>query len=190
MKVEKEGTVIDVEKIAQALLARGYRAGDEPKVEVGLYALFVDNSAVVPPLTIGENGLLYIGMTTDNTGARNHFELPSGSSSPRRSLGALLKDELHLCAIRRGSGDSPKNWENYRFSDEGEAALTRWMKNHLSMNSVPLSGVKAKIEQVERQLITQLKPPLNLKGGSKTPAHKQLEALRKACREEARGGQQ
>jgi hypothetical protein len=68
--------VLDLEKIAQELHARTYRSGDEPGVKAGVYALFADSRTAPSPLTVGEDGLLYIGMTVtrknsfDNNSAR------------------------------------------------------------------------------------------------------------------------
>ena len=96
-------------------------------------------------------------------GERNHFALEhSGFSSPRRSLGALLKDKLSLRACRRAPGQSDSNWENYRFSDAGENALITVDERPLSMNHASLSGDKDDIEKAEDQVIARLQPPMNL----------------------------
>jgi len=180
---------LHMEQIAQQLLASRSRLDGETVINPGVYALFVDDPQAFSALTVDKDHLLYIGMTADDTGARNHFNPPtqhSGFSSPRRSIGALLKQELQLNARRRASGRSPTNWQNFRFSDEGEVALTGWMTDHLCINLVPIRmGGKAKIEQVEQWLIAKLKPPLNLKGW-RNPQAQTLKALRKICREEAR----
>jgi hypothetical protein len=188
--MKAEGTN-HVEQIAQDLLARRSRPDGRILIRPGVYALFVDEPEAFSALAVDKCGLLYIGMTADDTGARNHFDPPtrhSGFSSPRRSIGALLKQELQLHACRRADGRSPTNWRNFRFSDEGEEALTTWMKNRLRMNLVPIpTGDRAKIEQVEQWLIANLKPPLNLKGW-RNPQARTLRNLRKICRDEARHG--
>lgn len=90
-------------------------------------------------------GLLYVGMTDQGLDARNHFQhLHSGFSTLRRSLGALLKEALRLRAIPRGSGSIKSNVRNYRFTDEGERALSDWMNRHLLLSQVrfqPGSGI-------------------------------------------------
>jgi hypothetical protein len=177
----------DIEELARRLVAHRAPSRVGAAVPPGVYAVFLDRLGLLPGFLTGEGSLLYIGMTADRTGERNHFEhANSGFSSPRRSLGALLKAQLHLRAIPRSRGVSSSNWTNYRFTDEGEAALTLWMRKNLSMSHVSLSGSKAEIERVEKQLIAYLKPPLNLKDNPGGSARSQLEALRKACREEAR----
>jgi hypothetical protein len=173
---------LDVEQIAQQLLARSEQP-DGIVITPGVYALFLNDPRAFSTLGVDKNGLLYIGMTADNTGARDHFDPPtghSGFSSPRRSIGALLKHELQLRAC-----PGADNFGDFRFADGGELALTEWMKSHLRMNLVPIPRDRAKIEQVERRLIANLKPPLNLKGWS-NPQARTLNVLRKICRDEAR----
>jgi hypothetical protein len=158
-------------------------------IRPGVYALFLNEPKALPGFNTGDDGLIYVGMTADTAGGRNHFAPPtghSGFSSPRRSLGAALLKKLKLRAIPRSAGSSSTNWTNYRFSDGGEAALTRWMRRNLSMSHVCLPGGEEYIERIEKQLIAYLKPPLNLTGFPGGSARKMLRQLRKACREEAR----
>lgn len=180
--------VPDIDELARRLVARRRapaRLG--ASIPPGVYAVFLENRAALPGVATDQTGLLYIGMTTDPTGERDHFgHVHSGFSSPRRSLGALLKEQLRLRAIPRSLGASPSNWTNYRFSDDGEAALTLWMRANLSVSHVPLDQARADIERVEKQLIVYLKPPLNLKNNPGASSRNLLESLRKACREEAR----
>ena len=66
---------------------------DIPESAIGLYALFLkdDRSIAIP---LDESRLIYIGMTESSFEERNHFLRGDSSfSSPRRSLGALLKSE-------------------------------------------------------------------------------------------------
>jgi hypothetical protein len=80
----------DIEKICRELLDRSRSLRPEPESKVGpsVYALLIDadDLAALDPLTIAEDGLVYVGMTADKAGERNHFALEhSGFSSPRRS---------------------------------------------------------------------------------------------------------
>jgi hypothetical protein len=182
----------DIENICRELLdrSRSFRPEPESKVGPGVYALLIDANdlAALDPLTIAKGGLVYVGMTADKAGERNHFALEhSGFSSPRRSLGALLKDKLSLRACRRAPGQSDSNWKHYRFSDAGENALTQWMNDRLSMNHVSLSGDKDDIAEAEDQVIARLQPPMNLNKW-RNPQKKIVRELRKICREEARAG--
>lgn len=173
----------DMERIAKELTERRYRSDLGLKVKTGIYGLHVIDGAALPAINLPQGALIYIGMTAGTAGERDHFEYRhSGYSSPRRSLGALLG----LCAMRRGTGKSSKNWQNYRFSDDDEVYLSRWMKKHLLMNSVQILGDAAEIKEVERQLIERFKPPLNLDGKGATTEQKLVATLREACRLEAR----
>jgi hypothetical protein len=147
----------------------------------------VGDLGALPMLELRSDGLLYIGMTADETGGRDHFEHSnSGFSSPRRSLGALLKEQLRLSPIPRGHGPSSRNWTNYRFSDEHEASLTRWMSDNLLTNRVAFTDDKKEIERIESQLINSLTPALNVKGVPESSNQILLKRLRCICREEAR----
>lgn len=97
-----------------------------PSQERGVYAFYLSSDrSQLQLLQLDENGLLYIGMTEDSFQARNHFtHTHSGFSTFRRSLGALLKEDLGLRAQPRSGGSSPNNIDCYRFHPEGEAALS------------------------------------------------------------------
>src|SRR5271170_1929998 len=179
----------DEKEICKKLLGRKLRAANLPPIASGIYALFLEKHDKLPMLSSRADGLLYIGMTTDDSGARNHFEVASsGFSSPRRSLGALLKGDLQLTAIPRSNGATRTNWTNYRFSDEGEARLTRWMTKHLRANHVPIAAGKTTIEHIEKHLIRDLTPALNLRGVPKSANRHKIEEMRRLCREEAKSG--
>jgi hypothetical protein len=130
---------------------------------------------------------LYVGMTEDSLKARNHFgHKDSSFSSPRRSLGAILKQKLGLKAVPRGSGKSKTDMTNYRFAGVGEKSLTDWMVEHLEYSFVVLEDG---FGDVERALIECLHPPLNLNKW-KNPQGAKIMQLREACADEARGAGQ
>jgi hypothetical protein len=173
--------------IKAQLLERRYNAGEIPAVDgAGVYAFFLLTPGTLAGVSIVSSGLIYLGMTDSSLDARNHFLHPhSGFSTLRRSLGALLKKELNLHARPRASGPSPTNVRNYRFGfdDDGEEQrLTKWMKEHLAYGFVVVSH---DTEKVERALIAELCPPLNLTGW-RNPQGQSLRALRNICAEEAR----
>jgi hypothetical protein len=112
----------------------------------------------------------------------NHFtHRHSGFSTVPRSLGAILKQQLGLEAEPRAPGPSPANVACYRFTEAGEQALTNWMRVHLEC---AFQVVEDGTRDLERQLIKELKPPLNLNGWS-NPCRAWLRDLRKDCRTEA-----
>ncbi|MBE0418375.1 MAG: hypothetical protein IBX63_11480 [Coriobacteriia bacterium] len=152
----------------------------------GVYAWFVREPLRLADFELNSEDPVYVGRSS-NLAAReyaNHLSSTStGWSTLRRSLGALLKDELHLTAVPRGNGKTSSNFTNYRFEAQGEQRLTGWMLEHLEVGVCPVDDP----ERVEAELLAQLSPVLNLKG-SRNPLASKIRALRKTCADEARGG--
>ena len=93
----------DLRTIMTALRKKRYRA-------TVVYALYLSDRSVLDGIEVDPSGLLYIGMTDDSLEVRSHYgHKDSSFSSPRRSLGAILKHKLALIAIPRGSGQSAKD---------------------------------------------------------------------------------
>jgi hypothetical protein len=171
--------------IKAQLLGRQYRAEEIPAVDsAGIYAFHLTTPSALPGVSIELPGIIYLGMTDSSLEVRNHFtHKHSGFSTLRRSLGALLKTSLALQAIRRGSGPSRINVQNYRFRDADERRLTEWMTANLTYG---FAIVDHDASAVERALIAELRPPLNLTHWP-NPQRRPLRALRDVCRQEARG---
>ena len=170
--------------IRTKLLATRFDAADIPRVETpGVYALFLREHATVPEIHHGNLGLLYIGMTESGLAARNHFAASTSSfSSIRRTLGALLRGQLKLHVIPRGTGQSSTNTKNFCFSESSERRLTDWMERYLNYGFCEVGGND--VGKIERRLINELQPPLNLTGWH-NPDAVRLRALRHACIEGA-----
>jgi hypothetical protein len=144
----------------------------------GVYAVLLRDTASLPGVTPGRDGLLYVGMTNDGLDARNHFQHEhSGFSTLRRSIGALLKELLQLQPVPRAPGASRSNVVNYRFTPEGEKALSGWMERNLLIAQSSLGG---DIVAIERDIIRLLEPPLNLTGWP-NPQRAHLKYLRSLC---------
>jgi hypothetical protein len=80
----------------------------------GIYAISLMRSVSLQQTTVDQTGILYVGMTNDDFDARNHFlHEHSGSSTLRRTLGAILKEELDLIALPRSRGSSRSNVQNF-----------------------------------------------------------------------------
>jgi hypothetical protein len=149
----------------------------------GVYACFLAAPGALAGLSVEPSGLIYLGRTS-NLEVRNNFaHRDSGFSTLRRSLGALLKEELRLQAIPRGDVPLRNNWRYYRFREEDEQRLTDWMIAHLTYG---FAIVGDDIKTVEQALIAELRPPLNLTGWPTNPQEPYLRKLRDACRDEAR----
>lgn len=149
----------------------------------GVYARFLAEAATLPMLPDQGVGPLYVGMSSNlaERGDETHFQSGrSGFSTLRRSLGALLKQELALDAQPRGSGPSAQNYRCFRFDDAGEERLTAWMHAHLRVGV----ATRADPELDESELIALAEPPLNLTKWA-NPHASAIKALRKSCANEA-----
>ena len=151
----------------------------------GVYAWFLGELVAVPALPDEGGEAVYVGIPSNlaRRGDDDDFRAGgSGFSTLRRSLGALLKDELRLRALPRSSGRSEQNYRCYRFDDAGERRLTDWMRRYLRIGVAEHPNPK----QVESSLIAIAHPPLNLTGWP-NPHAPALRAGRKRCADEARG---
>lgn len=147
-------------------------------------AYFLADGAELPGVSSASGSPVYVGVSS-NLAEREfntHFVAgQTGFSTLRRSVGAILKNELSLRARPRGTGTSKTNFTNYRFDDTGEQRLSAWMHEHLR---VAIESV-AQPDTLERELIALACPPLNLKGWP-NPEAVTIKALRIACADEAR----
>jgi hypothetical protein len=93
----------------------------------------------------------------------------------------LLRHELKLTAIPRGTGASDTNYRNYKFDGDGERRLTEWMRASLEVAAFASRDYGA----LEDELIAELRPVLCLKGW-RNPQAPEIKAARTRCVEEAR----
>lgn len=124
----------------------------------GVYAIFL-RDGVLPGVHCAAGTCLYVGLSS-NLAQREfdtHFRAGrSGFSTLRRSLGALLIDDLQLQPEPRSAGNSDTNYRNYRFGAGGEERLSAWMQRHLDIGVYPEADPKP----LERELIALAGPPL------------------------------
>jgi len=157
----------------------------DPTPSPGVYFLHLKAGSTLEVWGLREDRLLYVGVSS-NLAERQfdtHFHSgQTGWSTVRRSLGAILKEQLALKAIPRNGRVSPTNCRNYEFAGNGEAQLTDWMERHLDVAVMALD--EGWIE-AEKRLIAELQPPLCLKGWP-NPLRSHIKALRKVCIDEAR----
>src|SRR4051794_41524689 len=92
----------------------------------GVYACFLAPRSSLPGVSNPGSDALYIGVS-GNLAEREfetHFaEGKTGFSTLRRSIGAILQDQLELRATPRDSSRNKTNFTNYRFDDDGERRL-------------------------------------------------------------------
>lgn len=138
----------------------------------GLYALYAD-AVVWRQLGLGDppdERPLYVGKAEDSLVTRDlrtHFASGrTGQSSPRRSFAALLVDELALVAMpRRPADPEPDKRTHYALEPDGDQRLTEWMREHLRLAAWPCERPVA-LGKLERLVMGELQPPLNLTGVS------------------------
>jgi hypothetical protein len=157
----------------------------------GLYAFYGDGHAW---LQLGltpdfEDQPLYVGKAESSLNGRDvgtHFATgKTGSSTVRRSLAALLTDELDLVAVPRNLA-KPDGSANFGLDSPSEARLSDWMDRHLSL-ATWIKPADARLDDVETAVVRQLRPPLNLdKVGE---SRERLRAARKRMADTARAWQ-
>ena len=108
---------------------------DKLPKEPGLYVFFVNNQNALSETVLQAHSLiepLYAGKSEDNLRKRDfetHFvESKSGSSTVRRSFGALLRERLSLRPTRRGYTGKDQDFLMYKFDDGSERLLSEWMR--------------------------------------------------------------
>lgn len=140
----------------------------------GLYAIYGNTDAWAGlGLDPQPGSALYVGKAEDSLAAREldtHFAADpakkprTGSSTVRRSFAALLRDTLDLHAVPRNP-DKPAHFANYGLTPDGDARLTEWMHQHLSLAvwEQP-TGLTQTLRTVEGEVIRLWLPPLNIQG--------------------------
>ena len=170
------------EMIWERLSASRCSPKDVPTIhKSGVYAFFLASEAAFSQVVTDASRLLYIGKTKSSLAERNHLlHKASGFSTPRRSIGAILKQEIRLQSVPRSLGISGSNIANFSFAPDGEKRLTDWMMSHLNYGLVAVKDP----DSIEKRLISEQRPPLNLNGW-KNPQGRHIKALRKLCKLEA-----
>jgi hypothetical protein len=176
-----------IEERAKALLDSAADLPSEvPTTQNGIYVLWLDAVAFTTlHLTPGLHNAGYAGVAQGSGGLRGRFSEEwspknSGRSSPRRTLGALLRTELDLHPRPRPGAATSRNADYYVFGDEGEARLSDWIASHGRFSYLPMGEENPGV--VETRLIAYLQPPLNIDKWA-NPVAEDLRSLRKECRE-------
>ena len=132
----------------------------------GLYAFYGDDYAwsdlgLTPAL---RDQPLYVGKAEKSLNGRDvgtHFATgKTGSSTVRRSLAALLADQLDLIAVPRNLA-KPDGSANFGLDPASDARLSDWMEQRLWLATWVSTG-DAALDDVETVVVLQLRPPLNL----------------------------
>jgi len=142
----------------------------------GVYALFLREGCSLADLVPVAGGLVYIGRGS-SLAKRCHFSGRTEGHSPRRSLAALLWQQLELEPVLAANG-------NCKLTKTSEKRLDSWMHENLLMAFYTCDDCK----MVEDVLIKRHQPPLNLTKSFLTPQHRAVGQLRKAMLSYAIGG--
>lgn len=132
----------------------------------GIYAIFGDEAAW-SDLGLGEPVAdlpLYVGKAEDSLAkrdAKEHFsDGYTGRSTVRRSVAALLRQDLGLTGVPRNLA-CPANFANFALMPADDAKVTLWMKDRLQLALWPSDGSEL-LKDVEEKVLRRLDPPLNL----------------------------
>ncbi|WP_340691732.1 GIY-YIG nuclease family protein [Hyphomonas sp.] len=149
-----------------------------------VYGVYLAAGHNLPGIAVSDSGLLYIGKTETGTAPQDHFDPPgrdSGTSTDRRTLGALLREDLGLTAQPGSFGINCGNVSSYCFSLSGEARLSDWIRASLLVSRLPFSGDVASAQSL---LVRHLEPPLNITNWQ-NPQRDHIMNMRRICAEEA-----
>jgi hypothetical protein len=174
--VERLGTADDAEPCA------GYPADPAGAAATGVYAFHADEVARellapvlgdrVEPLYVDQAGSsarrTYVasGATLGSAIARTHLRGSTTGSSFRRSVAAVLWDQLDLRCV------APK-----RLGPESNARLTAWMLAHLRVTTAVVDDI-ASLWLISEYIGHRLDPPLNLDGYARSPERERVRELR------------
>ena len=157
----------------------------------GIYAIGFEGDNFPFPLTtlsVTNGDIIYIGKTNCSQKRRvlnTHFRSGrTGSSTLRRSLGALLRKELTLKPIPRSLVNG--RVRDYKFIIESENKLTEWMINNLTISFYNYLGGKRLLRELESEIISILNPILNIDGNAINQNGSLIKELRAKCRDLAK----
>lgn len=161
----------------------------------GLYAFYA-SASTWSDLGLGrppDSRPLYVGKAENTLASRDvegHFgtrergaQSPTGSSTLRRSLAALLAAERGYCGMPRNPAN-PGHFSNFGLSPEHDDDLSAWMERRLRLALWP-HDVVADLDGIETDVLGEFVPPLNLDKIT-TPWRDQVKAARKVLAGEAR----
>lgn len=156
----------------------------------GIYAFYLSENSNLFDFGKGER-LVYVGIAKDSLHDRDfnqHFKTgKTGSSTLRRSIGAILKTNLNLVATPRGGSNDTKRFDNYTFKND--QLLTHWMAANLLIGYwVPNTILTySELRKIEKDVTIDLKPTLDLDIRTRrfNVLADKLIALRNICKTEA-----
>ena len=165
-------------------------------VKYGLYCWKLSEETNFNGFENSENDIvIYVGKAEEYIADRfydNHLNPIRNFSTLRRSIGAVLKEELSLSALpkidSKGNiiADKKKACRQYRFDEDGELKINQWMINNLEFGFIELDSI-IDIKDKEDNCKEIIKPCLNCKNDkSYNIYYSEIKKLRGYCRKEAK----
>jgi len=158
----------------------------------GIYAFFFTGKDFpIADYNPQKDEIIYIGKTESSQASRDektHFASgKTGSSTVRKSLGALLKEILFLKPIPRNDNDFiARRLSHFTFDELSEEKLTNWMKDNLGLSFFEFNKPPIEIDALETKLIKETRPLLNIDHKNPDNPHaKTIKTARRACADEA-----
>lgn len=185
-----------IETIAEAILSSRTKFKDDLGCpdKPGLYAFVLREKG-----DLGEYGkpgqVIYVGSAPDSLAKGNwNADLKdgkTGASVLRRSIGAILKEQLKATAFSRNGTVANTALDHFKFDSKSEKAITLWMKENLEFgwwayNEAEAAG--SNLANLEKALNIHFKPTLDLseRTRQRNPLTPKLTALWQECKDEAK----
>ncbi len=153
----------------------------------GIYAFFfIGDHFPVFGDAVSKHQIIYIGKTESSQERRDsktHFATgKTGSSTVRRSIGALLQQEYNLVPVPRNATDYMNGrHSHFKFDERSENTITHWMQQNLALSFFEFHRPKEEIDHLETEVIRRLTPILNISNNLGNPFRINIQALRNRC---------
>jgi hypothetical protein len=162
------------------VMAKKWSDGTKLPNKPGIYAIFLKDIRALPeywqPILGRDDKMLYVGKAATGLSERLHKHFAGRDSTKdtfRRSIGAVLLSQLKLKPILRVSAT---NKSQYSFKNED--VLTEWIRENCLYTY--FLAAKGKTASMERSMIREKKPPLNIQNNPKKIS--EVEQAREECR--------
>ena len=157
---------------------------DSLDAQDGIYIVTYDGSALgFGLMNQEEEKIVYVGVSKFNSS--RHFKSgTTGTSTLRRSLGALLSARLELLPIPRSNDpEDADRFDNYAFESQSEDNLTDWMVNNFKVSYLKLD--KENIQPFYLGLIAYNVPIFNFQNNPDNKYGAQIKDARRKMAAEA-----
>lgn len=178
---------MDLNQVTLHLTENRFRFGSNTKAlnSAGIYAFyFVGRNFPLEGYDSVNDRPVYVGKTRSSGVSRvinTHFaEGKTGSSTLRRTLSALLMDDLSIKPVPRNNSDLKHGRSTFTLNSESEKRLTEWMRENLEISFFSVKDLNM-LSEIEEGLIKKLVPVFNLKGNPFNSYKAKIERMRSVC---------